>query len=131
MTSPEASGMPSHHDPKSDQADESAGNEFPIGRILKMSPDQPADQAGQGNGQDHQLDERAHSVNLTPAVRGRRMTLTISVPTTIDEVERQLILATLEWVRGVKKLAAHRLGISLKTLYNKLDRYAQESSCAR
>lgn len=126
----EQSRVAPNHDAQSETAQNSAGEEFPLARVIKMPPDQPADEARQGNGHDNQLNKRAHSVNLTPA-QGRRMTLTISVPTTIDEVERQLILATLEWARGVKKLAAHRLGISLKTLYNKLDRYAQESSCAR
>ncbi len=49
----------------------------------------------------------------------------ISVPVGIPlaEANRQLILATLEQCGGVKKLAAEMLGISLKTLYNRLDEY--------
>lgn len=42
---------------------------------------------------------------------------------TIDEVERQLITATLDKVDGNKTLAAEMLGISTKTLYNRLHAY--------
>ena len=41
---------------------------------------------------------------------------------TIDEAERQLILLTIEHTRGNKTRAAEILGISLKTLHNKLNR---------
>jgi two-component system, NtrC family, response regulator HydG len=47
----------------------------------------------------------------------------ISAGQTIDEVERQLITATLEKVDGNKTLAADMLGISTKTLYNRLHAY--------
>ena len=43
----------------------------------------------------------------------------------LDESERQLILATLEHCGGDKKRAAEILGISLKTLYNRLHLYAR------
>jgi two-component system, NtrC family, response regulator HydG len=43
----------------------------------------------------------------------------------LDEAERQLILATLERCGGDKKQAAEILGISLKTLYNRLHLYAK------
>ena len=39
------------------------------------------------------------------------------------DVERQLILATLEQCGGTKEKAAAMLGISLKTLYNRLREY--------
>jgi DNA-binding NtrC family response regulator len=51
-------------------------------------------------------------------------TLTIPVGTSLDEADRQLILATLEQCDGVKKRAAEILGISLKTLYNRLEEFA-------
>ena len=43
----------------------------------------------------------------------------------LDEAERHLILATLERCGGDKKRAAEILGISLKTLYNRLHLYAK------
>ena len=42
--------------------------------------------------------------------------------TTVEEAERRLILMTLEYTRGNKTRAAEILGISLKTLHNKLNR---------
>ena len=41
----------------------------------------------------------------------------------IREVERELILRTLEHFDGDKRVAAETLGISLKTLYNRLNAY--------
>jgi DNA-binding NtrC family response regulator len=43
----------------------------------------------------------------------------------LDEAERELIVATLERCGGDKKRAAEILGISLKTLYNRLHLYAR------
>jgi DNA-binding NtrC family response regulator len=43
----------------------------------------------------------------------------------LDEAERLMILATLERLGGDKKKAAETLGISLKTLYNRLHLYAR------
>src|SRR6185437_4050802 len=47
----------------------------------------------------------------------------IEVGSTIDEAERQLILKTLESHGNNKTRAAETLGISLKTLHNKLKEY--------
>lgn len=41
----------------------------------------------------------------------------------IEKVERALILATLESCGGNKTAAARMLGVSVKTMYNKLARY--------
>jgi DNA-binding NtrC family response regulator len=49
--------------------------------------------------------------------------LRVRVGSTVAEAERRLILATLEECGGNKDRAARLLGISLKTLYNKLNRY--------
>ena len=46
------------------------------------------------------------------------------VGASLDESERELIMATLEHCAGDKKKAADMLGISLKTLYNRLNLYA-------
>jgi transcriptional regulator with PAS, ATPase and Fis domain len=43
--------------------------------------------------------------------------------TTIEQVEREIVLKTLEQVGGNKKKAASILGISRKALYNKLNEY--------
>jgi DNA-binding NtrC family response regulator len=51
----------------------------------------------------------------------------VAIGTTVAEVERRLILATLAEQGGNKERAARTLGISLKTLYNKLKRY--QSTC--
>lgn len=50
----------------------------------------------------------------------------IPVGTTMDEAERRLILKTLEAQANNKTRAAEVLGISLKTLHNKLHRYRGE-----
>ena len=53
-------------------------------------------------------------------------TLTIVPGTTVDEAERRLITLTLEHCRNNKTRAAEVLGISLKTLHNKLNRMKAE-----
>jgi DNA-binding NtrC family response regulator len=47
----------------------------------------------------------------------------LGVGTTVDEAERQLIVKTLESTHNNKTRAAEILGISLKTLHNKLKEY--------
>jgi DNA-binding NtrC family response regulator len=51
------------------------------------------------------------------------LTLAVPVGTSLAEVDRQIIFATLKLCDGVKKRAAAILGISLKTLYNRLEEY--------
>ncbi|MEO8346241.1 MAG: sigma-54 dependent transcriptional regulator [Betaproteobacteria bacterium] len=46
----------------------------------------------------------------------------------LDEVERQMIHATLERCEGNKRQCAEKLGISLKTLYNRLSSYQSGTS---
>jgi DNA-binding NtrC family response regulator len=50
-------------------------------------------------------------------------TITIPTNTTLDEVEQRMIETTLERLEGDKQQTADTLGISLKTLYNKLKKY--------
>ena len=52
----------------------------------------------------------------------------LAAGTTVDEAERQLIELTLEHTGGNKTRAAELLGISLKTLHNKLNRMKEETS---
>jgi DNA-binding NtrC family response regulator len=51
--------------------------------------------------------------------------LDIRVGSRIYDMERSLIEATLEYFQGNKRRAADALGCSLKTLYNKLNGYAE------
>jgi DNA-binding NtrC family response regulator len=52
--------------------------------------------------------------------------LTMRVGGTIAEMERKLIIATLEKCAGHKEKAAEVLGLSTKTLYNRLRQYEEE-----
>ena len=52
----------------------------------------------------------------------------LGVGTTVDEAERLLILKTLEATNNNKTRAAEILGISLKTLHNKLKEYGAQSA---
>jgi len=60
----------------------------------------------------------AKKQSTTPALQAGR---------TIEDVEKELIYATLEKVNGNKTLAAEMLGISTKTLYNRLHAYGDLS----
>ena len=51
----------------------------------------------------------------------RRLQFDIGIP--LAEIERQTIFATLEHFRGNKRRCAEVLGVSLKTLYNRLSEY--------
>lgn len=61
-------------------------------------------------------DERARA-----AGEGRGFALDIELPATMDEVERMVIDATLDYTQGDKSRAARLLNIGRKTLYRKLE----------
>jgi DNA-binding NtrC family response regulator len=68
--------------------------------------------------------------HLPPDVRAAQpeaASLRIPLGLPLDEVERQVILASLDRNGGNKARTAELLGISEKTLYNKLHRYAAEA----
>jgi DNA-binding NtrC family response regulator len=71
--------------------------------------------------------EPQHLPRFGPAARAVESAsgVTIAPGMTVDEAERKLILATLEASGGNKTRAAEMLGISLKTLHNKLNRMKQ------
>jgi DNA-binding NtrC family response regulator len=54
-------------------------------------------------------------------------TLSVRVGTPLGEIERRVILATLESLDGNKRRTAEVLGISLKTLYNRLNVYEAQA----
>jgi DNA-binding NtrC family response regulator len=51
--------------------------------------------------------------------------ITFRIGTTLDEVERRLLLKTLAYFDNNKLKAAEALGISAKTIYNRLARYQE------
>jgi DNA-binding NtrC family response regulator len=57
----------------------------------------------------------------------QRQAVVLPMGSRLDEAERSLIEATLDHFDGNKRRAAEVLGCSLKTLYNKLNRYARET----
>jgi DNA-binding NtrC family response regulator len=76
---------------------------------------------------------RAHLPLFTPSTGTERTvganqqgTLTLAVGATVEQAERSLIEATLEHTRNNKTRAAELLGISLKTLFNKLREYGSK-----
>ncbi len=66
-----------------------------------------------------------------PAILDDREVVQVTVGTTVDQAEKQLILRTLESTRNNKTRAAEILGISSKTLQNKLKEYASTEAAAR
>ncbi len=74
-------------------------------------------------------DDAITEATLPPEIRsgspvGARLQAPIGTP--LDEIVRQHTLATLEHFGGDKPRTAEALGISLKTLYNRLNRYLEE-----
>ena len=89
-----------------------------IERAVILCPDGAPLDAGhlpQGFGKDH----AATAVSDDSAI-------TVRVGATVDEAERLLILRTLEATGQNKTRAAEILGVSLKTLHNKLKEYGRE-----
>jgi len=65
--------------------------------------------------------------HLAPELSGQRPPAGLpSSLTTLAEAERRLILATLEHFEGDRHRAAEALGVSLRTLYNRLREYRTE-----
>jgi DNA-binding NtrC family response regulator len=66
----------------------------------------------------------AHDAPHGDAAEARELkTLRIAVGTNLADVERWMIFATLQKCGGNKTRAAALLGVSLKTLYNRLNAY--------
>ena len=63
------------------------------------------------------------SISLLQRARGALGPHDVEIGMSLDEAERRLILGTLEHLEGDKRKAAEVLGISLKTVYNRLHRY--------
>ncbi len=63
---------------------------------------------------------------LRASSEGRSVGLAVEIPSTLGEIERMLIEATLEYAAGDKTRASKLLGIGRKTLYRKLDEYSEK-----
>ncbi|WP_322014440.1 sigma-54 dependent transcriptional regulator [Paraburkholderia sp. J12] len=62
-----------------------------------------------------------------PVTQGDAMSVWIGTP--LADAQKQIILGTLKYCGGDKRLAARTLGVSLKTLYNRLGSYGAQD-CA-
>jgi len=74
------------------------------------------------------IDAEALPLPQADAPIAEEATLQVRVGTPLGEIERRMILATLENLGGNKRRTAEVLGISLKTLYNRLNVYEAEQS---
>jgi DNA-binding NtrC family response regulator len=75
---------------------------------------------------DQVIDTDALQPGLAPS-SAAGLTLAVPIGSSLADVDRQLIFATLDLCGGIKKRAADLLGISLKTLYNRLEEYGNEN----
>ncbi|MED5619008.1 sigma-54-dependent transcriptional regulator [Ideonella sp. BN130291] len=76
----------------------------------------------------HEIGDEWLQFEAPKASSGDGATITVRVGTPLAEVERTLILATLQRFGNHKEKTAAALGVSLKTLYNRLKEYSQESA---
>ncbi|HMG35183.1 MAG TPA: sigma 54-interacting transcriptional regulator [Blastocatellia bacterium] len=68
------------------------------------------------------IDDLPHAVQGAEASK----TIEVEVGSTMDELEKRMILQTLAYTRGDRTRAAQILGIGRKTLYRKLQKYNHE-----
>ena len=69
----------------------------------------------------------ARQERAAAAVEGRGIGIEVELPAAMDEIEKQVIEATLDYTEGDKSRAARLLNIGRKTLYRKLEQYETES----
>jgi len=67
--------------------------------------------------------DRIKVERASAASEGRTTTFEVTVPSSMEEIERLAIEATLDYTKGDKSHAARALGIGRKTLYRKLEQY--------
>jgi transcriptional regulator with GAF, ATPase, and Fis domain len=72
----------------------------------------------------------AREARAVAASEGRAIDIAIELPSAMDEIERQVIEATLDYTEGDKSKAARLLNIGRKTLYRKLEQYEAERAAA-
>ena len=74
------------------------------------------------------LPTEASSDAVAPAASELEKTVSVNAEASLAEAEKSLILASLRRNEGDKKITAAELGISLKTLYNRLREYESQAS---
>jgi DNA-binding NtrC family response regulator len=102
--------------------------EIPIGLTLEEIQQRVVEAtleyvAGDTTKADELLGTPVQFLTLGRSAGAESTTVSVRVGTSIEEVEKLLIAKTLELNQGNKPKTAESLGISLKTLYNKLERY--------
>lgn len=70
-----------------------------------------------------QRETMARAERAQAASEGRSTSLQIEVPSSMDDIERRAIEATLDYTSGDKTKAARLLSIGRKTIYRKLEQY--------
>ncbi len=70
----------------------------------------------------------ARQERASAAAEGRGIGIELELPAAMDEIEKQVIEATLDYTEGDKSRAARLLNIGRKTLYRKLDKYEADAS---
>jgi len=71
----------------------------------------------------HESYAHARQERASAAGEGRAIGIEIELPSAMDEIEKQVIQATLDYTQGDKSQAARLLSIGRKTLYRKLEQY--------
>jgi transcriptional regulator with GAF, ATPase, and Fis domain len=71
---------------------------------------------------------QARQERARAAGEGRSIGIEIELPSSMDEVEQQVITATLDYTNGDKSRAAKLLNIGRKTLYRKLEQYEEDGA---
>ncbi len=71
---------------------------------------------------------QARHERLRAASEGNSIGIEIELPTAMDEAEKQIIEATLDYAGGDKSRASRLLNIGRKTLYRKLEQYEKNGN---
>ncbi len=66
-----------------------------------------------------EVDDLPAELRDPQASHGRQLTFSVGTP--LEEIERRMIMETLKFTRGDKRLAADLLGIATRTIYRKLE----------
>ncbi|CAN5528864.1 sigma-54-dependent Fis family transcriptional regulator [soil metagenome] len=74
-----------------------------------------------------EADAHARHERATAAGEGRSIGIDIELPSAMDEIEKMVIEATLDYTDGDKSQAARLLNIGRKTLYRKLEQYEADA----